>query len=153
MTVDLMADLPVLLPKATQWAEEQSLVIAKGGLALDKTLLDVGRRVGVQRPELIRVSLVQSIPLPDDPALQAACAAAGFLSECFNGLTLGHGIYIREERATVRLLSHEFRHVFQYEQAGSIAGFLSEYLRQIFTIGYDQAPLEIDARAHEIDNL
>lgn len=153
MTVDLMADLPVLVPKAIQWAEEQSLVIAKEGVALDETLLDAARRVGVQRPELIRVALVPSIPLPDDPALQAACAAVGFLSGRFNGLTLGHGIYIREGCATVRLLSHEFRHVYQHEQVSSIAGFLPEYLRQIFTVGYELAPLEIDARAHEIDNL
>ena len=148
-----MADLSVLDPKAIQWAEEELQVIAKSGLALDETLLDLARRVGVQRPKLIRIALVPSIPLPDDPALQAACAAVGFLSERLNGLTLGHGIYIREGCATVRLLSHEFRHVYQYEQAGSIAGFLPEYLRQIFTVGHDQAPLEIDARAHEIDNL
>lgn len=153
MTVNLMADLPVLAPKAIEWAEAHSVSIAKNGLALDETLIEVAKRVGVQHPERIRVALVPTMPLPDDPALQAACAAVGFLSEHFSGLTLGHGIYIREGGGTVRLLSHEFRHVYQYEQAGSIASFLPEYLRQIFTIGYDDAPLEIDARAHEIASL
>jgi hypothetical protein len=49
-----------------------------------------------------------------------------------------------------RLISHECRHVHQYEVAGSIAGFLPLYLQQIVSYGYEQAPYEIDAREHEI---
>ena len=79
-----------------------------------------------------------------------AAQASGLLSPNIDGLTLGHGIYIRHGQASNRLLSHEFRHVYQYEQAGSIAAFLSVYLQQILTVGYQLAPLEIDAREHEI---
>lgn len=49
-------------------------------------------------------------------------------------------------------VSHELRHVHQYEQHGSIAAFLRVYLRQIVEVGYANAPLEADARAHEIDS-
>lgn len=38
----------------------------------------------------------------------------------------------------------------QYEQAGSIAAFLPRYLQQIVTVGYNNAPFEIDARSHEL---
>jgi hypothetical protein len=50
-----------------------------------------------------------------------------------------------------RLLSHECRHVHQYEAHGSIAAFLPVYLEQIATVGYRNSPLEQDARAHEVD--
>jgi hypothetical protein len=66
------------------------------------------------------------------------------------GITFSHGIYVRRSGSgNPRVLSHEFRHVYQYEQAGSIAAFLPEYLRQIVTVGYASAPLERDAREHE----
>ncbi len=50
---------------------------------------------------------------------------------------------VTERNVNPRLLRHEFRHVHQYEKAGSISAFLPIYLGQI------DAPLEADARAHE----
>jgi hypothetical protein len=38
----------------------------------------------------------------------------------------------------------------QYEQNGSIAGFLPLYLKQVIEAGYHNAPFEADARAHEL---
>jgi hypothetical protein len=67
------------------------------------------------------------------------------------GVTFGYGIYICDGQVSNRLISHECRHVYQYEAAGSIAAFLPIYLHQIATVGYDDAPYEIDAREHEID--
>jgi hypothetical protein len=51
-----------------------------------------------------------------------------------------------------RLVSHECRHVYQYETHGSIAAFLPIYLLQIATVGYVNAPFEQDARAHELES-
>ncbi len=67
------------------------------------------------------------------------------------GLTLGHCIYICLGHNSNRLLSHECRHVHQYEIAGSIATYLPNYLQQIVDFGYEDAPFEVDARAHETD--
>lgn len=53
---------------------------------------------------------------------------------------------------SVRLASHECRHVVQYEEAGSIAAFLPGYLKQLADVGYENAPYEIDAKAHEFDS-
>jgi hypothetical protein len=36
------------------------------------------------------------------------------------------------------------------EMAGSIAAFLTVYLQQLVTVGYENSPFEIDARAHEV---
>ena len=65
------------------------------------------------------------------------------------GLTLGYGIFIVSGHYTVRLISHECRHVYQYETLGSIDKFLPVYLQQIVEFGYAGAPLEVDARAYE----
>jgi hypothetical protein len=66
------------------------------------------------------------------------------------GLTLGHSIFIVRGQKTSRLLSHECRHVHQYEAYGSIAAFLPPYLRQIVEAGYENSSYELDAQAHEI---
>lgn len=101
-------------------------------------------------PEHIRILDVLHLPMPDDPQLKQAAAATGLLSPGMVGLTLGYGVLVCTGYGQdVRLLSHEFRHVYQYEQAGSIAAFLPAYLQQIVTVGYHNAPLEMDARAHE----
>jgi hypothetical protein len=66
------------------------------------------------------------------------------------GLTLGHGIYVCDGHFSNRLISHECRHVHQYEEAGSIRAFLPLYLQQIAEYGYEGAPYEVDARDHEV---
>lgn len=147
--MDLQAAFPLLLPKAIAWAEDQALRGASSGRELDERELEVARGAGVARPERIRVALVDALPIPMDPALRAAALQTGLLGPGMVGLTLGHSVFICRGHETVRLLSHEFRHVYQYEQAGSIAAFLPGYLQQIIQLGYANAPLERDARAHE----
>jgi hypothetical protein len=149
MTFDLRAALPVLVPKAIMWAEAQYSSLAQVGQPLNEVLLAVAKSVGVLHPELIRIAEVLHLPLPEDPELKQAALATGLLGPGMVGLTLGYGVYVCQGHGNVRLLSHEFRHVHQYEQAGSIAAFLPVYLQQIVTVGYNNAPFELDARAHE----
>jgi len=99
--------------------------------ALPENLVAVAQRVGVRKPELIRVKRVDHIPLPGDTLLRRAAHRAGLLGPETLGLTLGYGIFIVSGHDTVRLLSHEFRHVYQYETLGSIDKFLPVYLQQI----------------------
>ena len=96
-------------------------------------------------PERIRVVAVA--------ALRSAAEQTGFLDPGMVGLTLGYSVFICHGHETVRLLSHEFRHVYQYEQAGSVAAFLPGYLMQIVERGYASTTFEIDARAHERADL
>lgn len=149
MLLDLHAELSAIVPKAIAWAEAQYASIAEVGQALDEDMLAIAKSVGVLHSELIRVAEVHRIPLPEDPQLREAAFATGLLGPGMVGLTLGHGIYVCQGHRNVRLLSHEFRHVHQYEQAGSIAAFMPAYLQQIVTFGYGNAPFEIDARSHE----
>jgi len=91
--------------------------------------------------------------MPEDPELREAAIQAGLLGPGMVGLTLDHSVFICRGHETKRLLSHELRHVYQYEQAGSLARFLPGYLQQIVESGYAAAPLEQDARAHEVTDL
>ena len=154
--VDLKEALPVLLPAAIAWAEARAKRAAEVGSALTAAEQEIAQRVGVRQPARVRVETVDDLPLPEDPALRAAALAAGLSGPGMVGLTLGHSIFIRrgnrDRRQHVRLLSHELRHVHQYEQHGSIGAFLRVYLSQIVEVGYANAPLEADARAHEIDS-
>jgi hypothetical protein len=153
MQVDLKAALPDLLPKAISWAEAEATRGAGAGRELTGRERDFARKVGVTHPERIRVMTVDALPMPTDPPLRAAAEQTGFLDPRMVGLTLGHSVFICRGHETPRLLSHEFRHVYQYEQAGSIAGFLPGYLLQIVESGYAATTFETDARAHERTDL
>lgn len=147
--MNLQAALPFLLPKAIAWAERESQRIANSGRALTEREQKLAREVGVTRVEQIRIALVDALPLPDDPELRAAALQTGLLGSDTAGLTLGYSIFVCEGYETVRLLTHEFRHVYQYEQAGSIADFLPGYLQQVVEVGYANTTFEKNAQAHE----
>ena len=148
--IDLRAALPLLLPAAIKWAEARGREAAATGVALTEAQADIARRVGVQRPELIHVMVVDTVPLPEDPSLRDAALQTGLLGPHMAALTLGYSVFVVRGHESLRLLSHEFRHVHQYEAQGSIAAFLPVYLQQIVEVGYDNAPSELDALAHEI---
>ena len=143
--------MPKLLPRAIAWAEDRAAKAAAVGTPLNASELEIARAVGVASPERVRVEMVgDRLPMPDDADLHAAAVQAGLMGPGMVGLTLGYAIFICRGHNTRRLLSHELRHVHQYEQHGSIAGFLPAYLAQVIELGYDNAPFERDARAHEL---
>lgn len=152
MTFQLAAILPQLLPRVIDWAEARSKEVLSTGVPLQESGLRLARAVGVVKPELIRVCTVPIMPLPVDQELRNMALKTGLLGPDMTGLTLGYGIYICDGHATNRLISHECRHVYQYEIAGSIGDFLPEYFEQVATFGYHDSPLEVDARHHERDN-
>lgn len=150
MTFDQRSALPLLIPKAIAWADTQSENALRSGRPLEDPFISIAKGVGVANPERIRILDVLRLPTPDDPQLKQAAVATGLLGPGMVGLTLGYAVLVCSGYGQdIRLLSHEFRHVYQYEQAGSIAGFLSAYIQQIVTVGYNKAPFELDARAHE----
>ncbi|MCP1175873.1 hypothetical protein [Ralstonia chuxiongensis] len=148
---DLAKVLPTVLPAAIAWAEAQSQVVLSVGVGLSEPGITDARAVGVANPERVRVAIVPSLPLPDDPTLRAIALNTGLLGPGMVGLTLGHAIFIVQGHNTRRLMTHELRHVHQYEEAGSIANFLPSYLEQVARFGYHDAPFEVDARRHEIN--
>jgi hypothetical protein len=145
------APLTTLAPRAIAWAEQQSAAVARSGRALTPAQEALARRVGVRRPELIRIEVVDSFPLPQDADVKAAAMRIGLAQPSVVGLTLGHSVLVRRgHEADAQLLSHEFRHVFQYESRGGIAAFLAQHIGDLARFGYEDSPFEVDARAHEV---
>lgn len=142
--------LPALLPKAVEWVEGLQTFALAHGVPLDGAQLRIARLVGVSATTRVRICEVEQLPRPQDPQLSSIATATGMFTPDMVGLTLGHGIYIVRGRLCDRLLAHELRHVAQVEAAGSIGAFLSEYISQVVRFGYWNAPLELDARAHEV---
>ncbi|MFP3501540.1 hypothetical protein [Burkholderia sp. SIMBA_062] len=149
--IDLADILPSALPDAVAWADAQAAHGLAQGVPLTPAQADDARTVGVAQPERIRVVVGDRLPFPDTPALAAIARDTGLLRPGTIGLTLGHAVFVLRGHDTRRLLTHEFRHVHQYEEAGSIGAFLARYLHEIATVGYHDAPLEADARRHEFD--
>jgi len=147
MDFDLLTILPQLLAPAIAWAETQSRQVEQEGEPLNTASLALAKRVGVKQPEQIRTKIVDQLPLPAEPLLRQAALQTGLLGPGMVGLTLGYNILVVRGHMGPRLLSHECRHVHQYEAHGSIAAFLPVYLEQIATVGYRNAPLELEAAA------
>lgn len=150
MPGSLLARLPRLLPHAIDWAQDMERHCLVEGKPLAVWQQADTKDVGVIDPGKVRVCLVDQVPQPCHPDLMATAKEIGFLGPETLGLTLGHGIFIRRTHAGLRwLLRHELRHVAQCEQVGGLNGFLTDYLSQVARLGYDHAPLEIDARSCE----
>lgn len=149
--IDLAAALPCLLPLAIPWVESQEVDVLATGRPLTVTELALAKAVAVREASRVRIKVVNQLPQPSHPDLRAAADQTGLLGPNMAAVTFGHAVFIRHGFETHRLVSHELRHVHQYETAGSIAAFLPVYLAQIVTVGYQQAPFEVDARRHERD--
>ena len=147
----LAADVTRLAPRAIAWAEQQSARVAHSGSKLTPAQVALARSVGVQHPERVRIQVVDEFPLPQEAEVKAAAMRIGLARPSIVGLTLGHSILLRRGYENdPRLLSHELRHVWQYESRGGIAPFLERHLRDLARFGYEDSPFELDARAHEV---
>jgi hypothetical protein len=146
----LAARLSMMAPRVVAWAEKLSAQGRAKGSALTPAQQRIARASGVREPGQVRILVVDRIPLPDEPELRAAALQVGLSQSTALGMTLGYAVVaVRGYEDNVRLLSHELRHVAQYEACGGIAPFLTMHLADLAAFGYEDSPFEVDARAHE----
>ena len=137
-----------LLPLAAQWATELERRVLCEGVPLSKTEIADAKAIGVQNPERVRLLRVETIPVPAHPMLRAAAASINFLTSSPRGLALDYGIFVRADHWRDRqLIAHELVHTAQYQRLGGIVPFLQTYIFQCATVGYSNAPLELEAVA------
>jgi hypothetical protein len=74
--------------------------VLASGISLEPAALALARRVGVLKPEQIRIGVVHELPLPSDTALRQAALQTGLLGPNMIGLTLGLGLLIRNGHQT-----------------------------------------------------
>jgi len=147
--MNILLRAPLLLPLAIRWVKKQQTEILSDGRPLSPKEIEIAHSVGIRRAERVRISFHSNIPEPTDPRLRAAACQIGLFGQELAGITFGYGVCLRQDSYSRMLIAHELRHVAQYEAAGSIAAFLMKYLFQLMKHGYEDAPLEIDARNHE----
>jgi hypothetical protein len=80
--------------------------------------------------------------------LKAAASSINFITAAPRGLALENGIFVRSDHWRDReLIAHELAHTAQYQRLGGVLPFLQTYIVQCATVGYQQAPLELEAAA------
>ena len=131
------------------WAEAQSKHILSEGRPLWGFPLALAAEVGVKRYDCIRVLRVGVMPTPSCPDLKSIMVQAGMLRPHLSAMAFGYGVCGPLGFTTGPILAYQFRRVQQYEAAGSIADFMREYITQIEQFGYQDAPHNVDARAHQ----
>jgi hypothetical protein len=149
MSIITPQQLETLLPLACAWAVGQERAIVQSGVALSDSQLEDARRVGVAKPERVRLLRVAQIPVPTAPALAAAARVTNLINPLTHGLTFRYGIFIRADCWNQRpLVVHELVHTAQYEQLGGFEGFLRPYLLECITPpGYPYGAMEQQALA------
>ncbi len=139
--------LDELLPLACEWAEQREEDILRNGVGLTESQLEDAGLAGVSRPEKVRLLEVDRMPWPEDPMLLSIGEQAGFFTDGVEGLAIGYGILIKSNRwQDRRLIVHELVHVSQHERLGGISEFLQQYVTECLTDGYEDGPLESEAR-------
>jgi hypothetical protein len=145
------ADVAVVSGLAADWAESYASQAIARGTPLSDAQATLARQVGVRDPSKVRIRVVDELPAPQDPVLVAAAGRIGLMPQAASGMTLGYAVLLkRGAEKDARLLSHELRHVAQYEEKGGIRPFLTVHIPQLMQFGYEDSPFERDARAHEI---
>jgi len=140
--------LEELLPLAADWAMEQQQRVLCEGVPLSETEMADAKAIGVRNPQRVRLLRVDSVPVPVHPMLRAAAASINFVTAAPSGLTLENGIFVRADHWREReLIAHELAHTAQYQRLGGVLPFLQTYIVQCATVGYQQAPLELEANA------
>jgi hypothetical protein len=144
-TIDQLEEL---LPLAAQWAAEQERRVLCEGVRLSEIELADARAIGMGDPERVRLLRVDAVPVPAHPMLRAAAASINFLTAAPRGLALDYGIFVRADHwRDPALIAHELVHTAQFQRLGGILPFLQTYIFQCATVGYPNAPLELEAVA------
>ncbi|PMN91638.1 hypothetical protein [Enterovibrio norvegicus] len=143
---ELIDGVNKLMPAASEFVHDAQKEALEHGLPLTDAQILTAKEMGVQHPEKVRVYYVDKLPAPKDPELLEIAKRVGYTNPNMAGYTYGYGIWIQHRYKNQRdLLPHEFVHVKQAETLG-LTEQTRQYLTQMFIYGYDNAPMEKEAR-------
>jgi hypothetical protein len=89
--------IPITLAVAAKWVEEQQSRILAEGVALTPHQAFDAHLARVKDSSQVRLLKIDFIPTPEDSVLRKANETFGLVSPIAAGITLGYGIYIRED--------------------------------------------------------
>ena len=142
---DVAMKIDEILPRALDWYERIEAQLSLQGRPLSSSEAERARNLGVNQPERVRVVVLNSFPMPEDPQLQVELERYGLGSHFVGARTIGYAIMFKPEYAGDSIaLSHELVHVSQHERLGRTA-FVRRYLVEMEIMGYLRSPLELEA--------
>lgn len=148
-----MAKIDRLFPRALEWYEAVNADLLPKGRPLIAPEIDLAYRMGVTNPEKVRLVILETFPMPNDPELLAEARRHGMGSWLEGGRANGYLVMLKPRVAGNKgVLAHELVHVAQYERMGRHA-FLLRYLTELEMLGYPRSPLEIEAYAKSDSEL
>ncbi len=139
---------------AIKWGKAMDTRAYGIGSRLSEQQREIARQMGVRDLDRVRV-VIGDIPKPTNLAVVIAMQQFGMMDQNgmrLNGLTFGHSIYIKSglNIPFAVALSHELRHVKQNEDLGSMEAFLTAYINEINSCGYEGCSFEQDAFQHQL---
>ncbi|MEO1563725.1 MAG: hypothetical protein AAFR98_09850 [Pseudomonadota bacterium] len=134
-----------LLPFAIESTRQMQTRALAVGTPLNSEGLVLARELGVERPERVRVVVVEKIPkLNTANRLQRAEPLLS-LSDRIIGLTAGYGIYLdKEYEDELWVLAHELVHVAQFERMG-LEGLTRQVMTEQLALPGRLIPIEREA--------
>lgn len=134
-----------LAPKAIEWYESVEKQLLPLGRSLTKKEFQIAKKLGVEKPEEIRIVVLTEFPMPSDPELLLEAKRLGLDSDQVIGRTNGNVILLKPSSSSdISVVAHELVHVRQIRKLG-IRGFVRRYVLELETVGYRRAPLELEA--------
>jgi hypothetical protein len=153
---DIIRRLHIALPQVREWIDQfldahadrarpvSALGFARLSACFPSELLERAKIVSVDR---VPFPPVEKFGLPEFAPMQ---------QRAFNGITFKDTFFLQQGRASEALHFHELIHVVQWSRLG-VDNFLLAYAHGLFSVGYDQSPLEQMAytlqRGFELGNL
>lgn len=131
------------LPRLLAWYDKAEAELLPQGRPLNPAELTIARTLKIQHPDRVRIVVLETFLLPDDAELHAEAKQGGMGSE--DARTMGDAILLKpylHENPTV--IAHELVHIAQHDRLGR-AAFMRRYLTELEVLGYDAAPLEVEA--------
>jgi hypothetical protein len=144
-----VSKLETLIPKAFEWYEATEKKLLVQGRSLSKSEVINARKLGVSRPERVRVVILAKFPMPTDRVLLTEAKRFGFGSRAEIGRTMGDAILVKPHGTKdPTVVAHELVHVAQQDRLGK-EQFVRQILTELMTVGYEKSPLEIEAYAKQ----
>jgi len=138
---DIIRRFHIALPQVREWMDQfldahadrarpvSALGFARLSACFPRELLDRAKIVSVER---VPFPPVEKFGLPEFAPMQQMA---------FDGITFKDTFFLQKGRASEALHFHELIHVVQWSRLG-VDNFLLAYALGLFSVGYDQSPLE-----------
>ncbi|MBJ6609082.1 MAG: hypothetical protein JG718_01860 [Candidatus Thiothrix moscowensis] len=140
---ELTQEIEHFLPLLLDWYAKAETGLVAQGRPLSRLELHIARALHIRQPDKVRIVVLEAFPLPDDAELRAEAEASGMGQE--DARTMGYAIllkpYLHEDPGVI---AHELVHIAQHDRMGRET-FMRRYLTELEVLGYDAAPLEVEA--------